>query len=104
MQSDVITGTVAAEGKIPQRFTLYRNFPNPFNPATTIKFTLPEASNVTLKIYNILGEEVVTLVSDWLTAGLYTYRWNAGNLASGIYLCQLRTNDDVETRKMMLMR
>jgi hypothetical protein len=60
---------------LPQSINLNQNYPNPFNPSTTIEFALPKTSNTTLKIYNILGEEVATLVSDRLTAGSYTYQW-----------------------------
>jgi hypothetical protein len=96
-----------------------KNYPNPFNPSTTIEFNLPKSSNVTLKIYNIIGEEVATLVSDRLTADSYTYDWNASDLASGVYLYRLfveslttksghfvagEAGDFVETRKMVLMR
>jgi hypothetical protein len=80
------------------------NYPNPFNPSTTIKFNLPKTSEVTLKIYNILGKEVVTLVSDRLSTGSYAYEWDASNLASSVYLYRLEAGDFVETRKMVLMR
>jgi PKD repeat protein len=73
----------------PQNFVLYQNHPNPFNPSTTIKFGLPEESEVTLKIFNILGEEIITLVNETLKAGSHLVQWNAGNLSSGIYIYQL---------------
>jgi ligand-binding sensor domain-containing protein len=85
-------------------FVLSQNYPNPFNPTTTIAFDLPKASNVSLKVYNILGEEVATLVSDRLSAGSYSYEWDASNLASGVYLYRLQAGDFVETRKMVVMR
>jgi predicted GH43/DUF377 family glycosyl hydrolase len=78
---------------IPQRFILHQNYPNPFNPSTTIEFDLPKTSEVSLKIFNIHGEEVATLVSDRLTAGNYTYEWDASNLASGVYLYRLQAGD-----------
>ena len=87
-----------------KKFTLNQNYPNPFNPSTTIEFDLPMSSEVTLKIFNILGEEVVTLVSDRLSAGTYSSNWDASNLASGVYLYRLQAGDYVETRKMVLMR
>jgi hypothetical protein len=97
--------------KLPATFSLYQNYPNPFNPSTTIEFDLPTASQVSLKIYNILGEEVVTLFSDRLTAGSYNYQWDASNMASGVYLYRLfvesltgEAGDYVETKKMILMR
>jgi hypothetical protein len=88
----------------PSSFGLEQNYPNPFNPTTTIKFDLPKATEVSLKVFNVLGEEVTTLVSDRLSTGLYSYEWDASNLASGVYLYRLRAGDYVETRKMVLMR
>ena len=89
---------------VPQKCLLYENYPNPFNPITTIDFELPKSGEVILKIYNILGEEVATLVSDRLSTGLYSYEWDASGYASGIYLYRLQAGDYVETRKMVLMR
>ncbi len=85
-------------------YHLHQNYPNPFNPNTTIEFYLPKTSNVTLNIFNILGEDVTTLVSDKLTPGSYKYEWNASNLSSGVYLYRLKAGEYVETRKMVLMR
>ena len=89
---------------MPLNYILKQNYPNPFNPSTTIEFALPKTSNVTLKIFNILGEEVATLVSDKLSAGSYTYDWDASNVASGVYLYRLEAEGYVETRKMVLLR
>jgi hypothetical protein len=83
---------------------LLPNYPNPFNPATTIEFSLPQSGFVTLKIYNILGEEVATLVSENLTSGTYKYNWDARGLASGVYLYRVETDNFVHTRKMLLIR
>jgi hypothetical protein len=85
-------------------FELYQNYPNPFNPITTIEFVLPKTSEVTLKIFNILGEEVATLVYDKLHPGSYSYEWDASNVASGVYLYRLQAGDYVKTRKMVLIR
>jgi hypothetical protein len=85
-------------------YYLEQNYPNPFNPTTTIAFGLPRESEVTLKIFNILGKEVTTLVSDFLSAGSYSYEWNASRLASGVYLYILHAGEHVETRKMVLMK
>lgn len=86
-------------------FILFSAYPNPFNPATTIEFTLPRTSEATLKIFNILGEEVATLVSDRLSAGTYSYEWSRpAGIASGVYLYKLQAGDYVETRKMVLLR
>jgi hypothetical protein len=92
------------ENILPEIFVLYPNYPNPFNPITTIAFDLPKTSEVTLKVFNILGEEVTTLVADRLSAGSYSYEWDASNLASGVYLYRLQTGEYIETRKMILMR
>jgi hypothetical protein len=88
-------------------FSLSQNYPNPFNPRTTIEFSLPKASEVTLTIFNILGEEVATLVSDRLTVGSYSYEWEASQsagMASGIYFYSVQSGNYVETRKMILMK
>jgi Leucine-rich repeat (LRR) protein len=90
-----------------KNFELQQNFPNPFNPITTIQFQVAHISEVSLKIFNILGEEVVTLVSDKLAAGQYTYEWDASRLAgiaSGIYIYQLKAAEFIQTKKMVLMR
>jgi hypothetical protein len=87
-----------------QVFNLHQNYPNPFNPTTSIDFDLPKTSEVTLKIFNVLGEEMTTLVSDRLSAGNYSYEWDASNMASGIYLYRLKAGDFVETKEMILMR
>jgi hypothetical protein len=85
-------------------FSLSQNYPNPFNPSTTIEFDLPKTDEVSLKIFNILGEEVSILVSERLSAGSYSYEWDAGNIASGIYLYKLEAERYVEIRKMVLMK
>jgi hypothetical protein len=89
---------------VPRAFILRQNYPNPFNPITTIEFDLPKTSEVTLRIYNILGEEVAKLVSEKLAGGSYLYDWDASNLASGLYLYRLQAGDFVETRKMILIK
>jgi glucuronoarabinoxylan endo-1,4-beta-xylanase len=83
---------------------LHQNYPNPFNPSTIIEFNLPVTSKVTLKVFNILGEEVATLLSASLLLGSHSVTWDASNLASGVYLYRLQAGDYVETRKMILMR
>ena len=94
-----------SEEKLPQDFTLSQNYPNPFNPKTTIEFSIPKSEFVTLKIYNLLGEEVATLVSDRLTTGVYKYEWSrTDGMASGIYFYQLHAGEFVEVRKMLLIK
>lgn len=88
----------------PQKYALDQNYPNPFNPATTIQFSLPQAEFVTLKIYNILGEEVAALVKGRLTAGKYEYDWNASGHPSGIYLYRIQAGNFVDVKKTILLR
>jgi hypothetical protein len=91
---------------------LYQNYPNPLlkallwsNPSTTIEFALAKPGWVTLRIYNILGQEVAELVSENLGAGSYEYNWDAAGLASGVYYYRLETNNGfVQTKKMLLIR
>ena len=83
---------------------LYRNYPNPFNPSTSIRYSLSKASNVSLKIYSSTGQEVATLVEAYQSKGDKTVEWNASHLASGIYYVQLRTNGLLKTIKMTLLK
>ncbi|MEQ9264698.1 MAG: LamG-like jellyroll fold domain-containing protein [Balneolaceae bacterium] len=89
---------------IPEEYLLYQNFPNPFNPSTTIKFDLPESGNVTLKVFDITGRLVANLVDETKTAGRYQVNFNASNLASGIYLYELRTNKYSSIKKFTLIK
>jgi hypothetical protein len=99
-----LTGIDKFSQTIPNSYQLKQNYPNPFNPSTTIEFDLPKSSEVTLKVYNILGEEVATLLSASLLSGSHSVDWDASNLASGVYLYRLQAGGYVETRKMVLMR
>jgi len=83
---------------------LIQNYPNPFNPTTTIGYALPTTGVVTLKIFNILGQEVQTLVDEKQVAGQYSVIFDAKNLASSIYFYRLNAGDFVQTRKAILMR
>jgi hypothetical protein len=89
---------------VPQGFTLSQNFPNPFNPSTNIEFTLPKAAQVQLKVYNVLGQEVATLVNGFVTAGPHSVNFNASNLATGVYLYKIVAGDYLSTRKMLLLK
>lgn len=91
-------------GEIQPRFALLQNYPNPFNPTTTISFSLGSASNITVKIYDLLGEEVETLISGNRSAGMFRVQWKATGVASGIYLCRMQAGTYVETRKLILMK
>jgi len=89
---------------IPQGFVMSQNYPNPFNPNTTIEFSIPKTEYVMLKIYNLLGQEVASLVSEKLKAGSYNYSWNAGSLASGVYIYKIQAGAFQEVKKMILLR
>jgi hypothetical protein len=91
-------------GVTPSNYSLDQNYPNPFNPSTTINFTIPNSNFVTLKVYNILGSEVATLVNDNLSAGLYRFNFDAQNLASGVYLYELNAGNFREVKKMNLLK
>ena len=94
--------TVGVSG--PKQFALYPNTPNPFNPSTTIRYTLPRSSEVTLTIYDLLGREITTLVNKTQTPGEYSVIWNGQDHPSGIYLCELKAGDFTETRKLVLQK
>ena len=95
---------VASSPEVPQEFQLQQNYPNPFNPSTDISYTITKAGNVTLKVYNILGQDVATLVNGYQAANSYDVNFNASSLSSGIYLYELRTGSNVITKKMVLMK
>ena len=90
--------------KSEESFYLYQNYPNPFNPSTTITYQLPKNGNVTLKIFDILGNEVKTLVNEQKEMGKYTVQFDASSLASGMYIYRLRANDYTSTKKMLLLK
>jgi len=96
VDEDVIT--------IPNKYVLKQNFPNPFNPSTTIKFSIPSQSFTTLKVYDILGNEIAELVNEQLAAGNYKFNFAADNLSSGVYFYTIHEGEFTETKKMMLLR
>jgi hypothetical protein len=89
----------------PEGFDLAQNYPNPFNPSTAIQFQVEKTARVTLKVYDVLGQEVATLVDDVKPAGTYTATFNASSLASGLYLYRLSSDGGFhESRKMLLLK
>jgi PKD repeat protein len=92
------------ENGVPTAFMLSQNYPNPFNPSTTIQYALPKAGYVTMKVYNLVGNEIETLVSEKQPAGEYAIRWNPVGLPSGVYFYRLQAGEFVATRKLVLMR
>ncbi|MCK5087681.1 MAG: T9SS type A sorting domain-containing protein, partial [Melioribacteraceae bacterium] len=95
---------VVMDGGIPTEYALSQNYPNPFNPSTAIKFEIPEAGNVKLLIYDSVGNEVAVLVNNYMSAGYYTFTWNAANYASGIYFYKMQTNTFSQVNKMLLIK
>jgi hypothetical protein len=91
------------EGK-PKQYALLQNYPNPFNPTTTISYQLPVASQVSLKVFDVLGREVMTLVNGRQDAGAYNFNFNASDLSSGVYFYRLQSGNFVQTKKMMLVK
>jgi hypothetical protein len=88
----------------PRQYALSQNYPNPFNPTTEISFQIPEAVQTSLKIYDVLGRDVATLVDDVKQPGEYTVQWDALNVPSGLYFCRLRAGSFSETKKMLLVK
>ncbi|MCX6138597.1 MAG: phospholipase D-like domain-containing protein [Ignavibacteriales bacterium] len=102
---DPIAVSVLKQGNIlPEAFALSQNFPNPFNPATTITFSLPTARFVTLKIFDVLGKEIAALIEKKMAAGRYAVQWDASSVANGMYLYQLKAGEYTATKKLVLLR
>ena len=93
-----------AQNPIPTEYKLDQNYPNPFNSSSVIKYSVPKSSQVTLKIFNTLGEEIETLVNEEKSAGTYELNWNAANLPSGVYFYRLQAGDFFETKKMIYLK
>jgi len=95
---------LSATASVPGEFALYPNVPNPFNPLTTIAYDLPQASHVTLTIYNLTGQRVATLVAGSQEAGHYEVVWDGSGFGNGIYFYRLETGNFAETRRMILLK
>ncbi len=99
-----LVGVEDETNAIPSEYTLDQNYPNPFNPSTTIKFSIPENSTVELTVYNQLGEFIQTLVNEEKSAGSYEITFNAQDLSSGVYFYQIKANNFVSTKKLVLLK
>ena len=95
---------ILAEISKPVSYSLNQNFPNPFNPETKISFSIKDAGNVSLIIYNVLGEEVRTILNEFKEAGSYTLNFNAAGLNSGVYFYRLQANNYSEIKKMIVLK
>jgi len=89
---------------LPLNSHLFQNYPNPFNPTTTISFAISSRSFVSLKIFDIMGKEIATIISTEMPAGNYQRQWNATNVSSGIYVYRLQAGSFVETKKLVLLK
>ena len=96
--------SVEEPAEIPSAYSLSQNYPNPFNPTTKIQYSLPEALNVRLSVYNSMGQEMMQLVNENQSIENYIVEFNAQNLPSGIYFYRLQTNKFVDTKKMLLLK
>ncbi|MFZ1979439.1 MAG: T9SS type A sorting domain-containing protein, partial [Bacteroidota bacterium] len=101
--NDMVT-VVKENSEIPVSLSLLQNYPDPFNPTTTISFTIPSRSSVSLKIFDILGREVATIVSQELPAGTYSRQWNAAKMSSGIYFYRLQAGSFTQTKRLVLLK
>ena len=102
--NDIYTKAEIENDLVPTEFVLYQNYPNPFNPSTKISWQSPVGSHQTLKVYDILGNEVATLVDEYKPAGTYEIEFNAEKYTSGIYFYRLQAGDFFQTRKMILLK
>jgi hypothetical protein len=98
------TSIIDMDNTIPNDYILFQNYPNPFNPATTIAFSLPLASYVTLKVFNMLGQEVATILSEQLATGRYEIKWDATGIGSGVYFYRLQSGKFTDTKKLILLK
>jgi hypothetical protein len=103
-QTNRIEFELQEKADLPTEFTLDQNYPNPFNPTTTIRFGLPESADVSLEVYTVLGQKVMTLVNENRSAGWHTVSFNGGGLSSGVYVYRIQAGGMVQTRKLLLMK
>jgi hypothetical protein len=103
--ASIVTDVKETSARVPMSYALYQNYPNPFNPQTTISYSLPQASTVTLIVYDLIGREVAALVQNERKApGNYEISFDASNLSSGSYFYKLQTNGFLETKQMVLIK
>ncbi len=89
---------------LPTNYTLSQPYPNPFNPTTTIEFSIPQTEFVTVKVYNIVGNEITTLINEELSTGNHSIQWDGSHQPSGVYFVKIESNSFVQTRKMVLLK
>lgn len=101
---DILVGVTPVQNTVASEYKLYNNYPNPFNPETNIRYSIPKKDFVTIKVYNSIGKEVSSFVNKIQEAGVYEIKFNANNLTSGVYYYKLMTNEFNDTQKMILLK
>jgi len=105
IDNEVLVGkSVHSQEMNPVEFGIYQNFPNPFNPATTIEYGISKPGQVTISVYNINGQLVTTLAKDFHDAGMYSTVWDASTFSGGIYICTIVSGVNKQSRKMLLVK
>jgi len=96
--------SLVEHNSLPNKFILHQNYPNPFNPTTTIEFSIPQTEFVTVKVYNIVGNEITTLINDELSTGYHSIQWDGSHQPSGVYFVKIESSSFVQTKKMVLLK
>jgi glucuronoarabinoxylan endo-1,4-beta-xylanase len=104
METKDVETSVEKTNEIPTVYELNQNYPNPFNPSTVIKFSIPESGFVSLKVFNILGQEVANLLNESKEAGVYEVSFDASSLTTGMYIYRIQSGNFTATRKMVLIK
>ena len=102
--SEIITAVKDKKNNLPTNFSLEQNYPNPFNPTTVINFSVPKTSMVTIKVYDVLGNEIATLLNKEKLAGKYSVNFNASKFSSGVYFYRMQAGSFVEAKKLILLK
>ena len=100
----IVTEVESQNGELPESYSLSQNYPNPFNPSTTYRYSIPTQSKVVIKVFDILGNEIETLVNEEKPIGNYEVKFDATALPSGVYFCQLKAGDFIQVKKMLLLK
>jgi hypothetical protein len=100
----MVVGVTNKGQETPKNFSLNQNYPNPFNPSTKIDFAIPKSANVEIKVFDILGREVATLMNEFKHAGNYSVEFNGGNISSGVYFYTLKSGNFKDTKKMLMIK
>ena len=100
----LLTGVESVSSEVPESYSLGQNYPNPFNTRTVVSFSLPVDSKVSIKVYDVMGREVQTLVNERMGAGKYEVRFDGSGMTSGVYFYQMEAGNFKETRRMILIK